>query len=361
MKIPLWCAAWAAASVIPAQAADIPLSAAQAQALGVRTQVLAGAHGSAGTLRLPGRIMLPPGQLAIVAAPASGVVSEVKAAVNEQVQAGQVLARLLSPDLAMAQKELLQAASLSRLARGVYARDKQLLDEGIIAASRYDAARANLVQAEAALAQQRQTLRIMGVPAGTVAAMEAGKISGAGLALASPKTGVVLEAHALPGQRVDAAAPLFTVGYLDPLWVDLDVPVAEAAGIAAGTPVRVGEARGRVVSVGRVAGASQAVSVRARLESSPHNLAVGQAVEVRLHLAAAGWALPAAALIRNQGRDYVFVAVPAGFRPVAVSVAARAPQTVWVQGPLAAGQVVAVAGTSQIKAIWTGVGSEGGE
>ena len=361
MKIPLGWAALMAACVIPAQAADIPLGAAQAQALGVRTQVLAGTKGSAGTLRLPGRIMLPPGQLAIVAAPASGVVSEVKVAVNEQVEAGHVLARLLSPDLALAQKELLQAASQSRLARGVYARDKQLLDEGIIAASRYDAARANLAQAEAALAQQRQTLKIMGVPASMVAAMEAGKIGGAGLALTAPRAGVMLEAHAMPGQRVDAAAPLFTVGHLDPLWVDLDVPVAQAAGIAAGTPVRVGEARGRVVSVGRVAGASQAVSVRARLESSPRTLAVGQAVEVELHLAAAGYPLPAAALVRNQGRDYVFVAAPAGFRPVAVSVAARTPQTVWVQGPLAAGQVVAVAGASQIKAIWTGVGGEGGE
>ena len=361
MKIPLGWAALAAACVMPAQAADIPLGAAQAQALGVRTQVLAGAKDSAGTLRLPGRIMLPPGQLAIVAAPASGLVSEVKVAVNEQVEAGQVLARLLSPDLALAQKELLQAASQSRLARGVYARDKQLLDEGIIAASRYEAVRANLAQAEAALAQQRQILKIMGVPTSTVTAMEAGKIGGAGLVLTAPRAGVVLEAHAMPGQRVDAAAPLFTVGRLDPLWVDLDVPVAQAAGIAAGMPVRVGEARGRVASVGRVAGPSQAVGVRARLESSPRNLAVGQAVEVELHLAAAGYPLPAAALVRNRGRDYVFVAVPAGFRPVAVSVAARTPQTVWIQGPLAAGQVVAVAGASQIKAIWTGVGGEGGE
>ena len=361
MKISLWGAAWAAACVIPAQAADIPLGAAQALALGVRTQVLAGAHGSAGALRLPGRIMLPPAQRAIVAAPASGVVSDVKVAVNEQVKTGQVLVRLLSPDLAMAQKELLEAASLSRLARGVYARDKQLLDEGIIAASRYDAARAHLAQAEAVLAQQRQALRIMGVPAGTVAAMEAGKIGGAGLALTAPRAGVVLEAHAVPGQRVDAAVPLFTVGRLDPLWVDLDVPVAQAAGIAAGMPVRVGEARGRVVSVGRVAGVSQSVGVRARLDDSPRNLAVGQAVEVELQLAAAGRALPAAALVRHQGRDYVFVVVPGGFRPVPVSVAARTPQTVWVQGPLAAGQAVAVAGASQIKAIWTGVGGAGGE
>ena len=58
MKIPLWWAALAAACAIPAQAAEIPLGAAQAQARGVRTQVLAGAKDSAGTLRLPGRIML---------------------------------------------------------------------------------------------------------------------------------------------------------------------------------------------------------------------------------------------------------------------------------------------------------------
>lgn len=358
MKFFLWCAAFAAACNFPAHAADIAISAAQARALGIRTQVLAAEAGGAGTANLPGRIMLPPEQLRIVAAPANGVISEVVVSLNEQVKPGQALARLLSPDLAMAQKDLLQAASQDRLARENYTRDKQLLDEGIIAASRYQAARAHLAQAGAALAQQRQTLRIMGVPAGAITAMEGGRMSGGGLALSAPAAGVVLEVRATPGQRVDAAAPLFVVGRLDPLWVDMDVPVAQSAGVRAGTPVWVGQTKGHVASVGRVAGASQAVTVRARLDGSPHNLAVGQAVEVRLQLAAAGWALPAAALARHQGRDYVFVAVPAGFRAVAVSLVSRSAQTVWVQGPLAAGQAVAVAGSAQIKAIWAGVGGE---
>ena len=361
MKFPHWCAALAAVCIFPAHAADIVLGADQARSLGIRTQALAAATGSVAALRLPGRIVLPPEQLRVVAAPANGVVSEVKVAVNEPVKPGQVLARLLSPELAMAQKDLLQAASQSRLARESYARDRQLLDEGIIAASRYQAARANLAQAEAALAQQRQTLRIMGVPPATIAAMAAGKTAGGGLSLVAPMAAVVLEARVTPGQRVDAAAPMFLLGRLDPLWVDMDVPVAQAAGIRVGTAVHAGETGGRVVSVGRMAGPGQSVTVRARLDGSPRNLAVGQAVEVQLQLAAPGWALPAAALIRSQGKDYVFVAVPAGFRAVAVSVAARTPHTVWVQGPLVAGQAVAVSGASQVKAIWTGVGAEGGE
>jgi hypothetical protein len=69
------------------------------------------------------------------------------------------------------------------------------------------------------------------------------------------------------------------------------------------------------------------------------------------------WSLPAAALVRNGGRDYVMVQAAGGVQPVAVNIITHGTDKLIVQGALKAGQQVAIQGLANLKGIWLGLGS----
>jgi multidrug efflux pump subunit AcrA (membrane-fusion protein) len=65
---------------------------------------------------LPGTVVIPPQQLHVVAAPANGMVESMLVAADEQVQEGQPIARLRSPELVEAQRQFLAAVADEALA-----------------------------------------------------------------------------------------------------------------------------------------------------------------------------------------------------------------------------------------------------
>ncbi|MEJ5211732.1 MAG: efflux RND transporter periplasmic adaptor subunit [Burkholderiales bacterium] len=352
------------AAALPVQAKEaprpVPLSAAQIQSLGIVTRPLPPAE--AATVRvLPGRVTIPPSQIRVVAAPLAGLVEEVRVAAQQTVRAGAPLAVLASPMLLEAQREYLQAKSQLRLTETTLAREEALHREGIIAEGRLLAARTAHAQAQAAAAERRQVLRLYGMNEPAIAALTSARGLSGTLTLTTPVTGVVLEQMVNPGQRVEAHTPLFRVARLAPLWIELQAGLADAAAIRPGAGVSVGGARGRVVAVGAsVDTASQSLPVRAEMTAGLDALRPGQFVEARVETAAAGraWRLPAAAVVRHQGRPYVFVQTSEGFAMTPVTVLEEGAGQVVVSGALAEQARVAVKGVVALKAMVTGVGEE---
>jgi len=116
-----------------ASAGDLlPLSADQRQALGIQTGELGRQAGAVAT-GLPARVTVPPTQVAVLAAPVTGVIHRVDKAHSDSVQAGEPIATLTSAQLVEDQLSLFRAASQHRLAAENAARDAHLLKEGIIA------------------------------------------------------------------------------------------------------------------------------------------------------------------------------------------------------------------------------------
>ncbi|GBL44542.1 probable Co/Zn/Cd efflux system membrane fusion protein [Sulfuriferula multivorans] len=364
MKFQYLAAGLCLAFALTAHAANnIVMSAAQLQTLGIRTAAVSVAANTQG-VPYPATVSVPAGQMRVVAAPMMGLVSSVLVASNDTVKAGQPLARLASPGLAEAQRNLVQAAVQAQLARQNLKRDDQLLADGIISAARQQATRAAYLGANAMLVEQRQSLRMLGVPESLVRQMEAGHATSAEITLVAPISGVVLEVTATPGQRVDSATALFKVAKLDPLWLEISVPAKDAAAIRPGEVVTLSgrNARGSVLSVARAASTSQTVSVRVEVRGDLNGLMAGQAVEARIaQSAASGWQVPAAAVAMQQGKSYVFVRSAQGFTPVAVRVLGQSGDTARVEGALKNGAQVAVQGVAQVKAVWMGIGGEGGE
>lgn len=354
-------AAEAAPPAATAPADFVALAPAQAQALGVDTQALTTAAQGLAT-GLPGKVVVPVEQLRVVAAPLAGLVTQVNAVAGQTVKKGQVLARLASPGLLQVQRDYQQARQQADLAKRSLDRDEQLYKEGIIAEARLQASRAGHEQAAVAAAALQAELRIAGAPT-----------SGSGLApevaIAAPLDGEVLEAGAAVGARVDQAAPLFTVGRLNPLWVEIQVPAGMAPGLAVGQPVRIpaAGASGKVINVGRqISAGSQTITLRARLDTGTEALRPGQMVEANVESSAARtkgpalYRVPQGAVVRQAGAAYLFIAETApapGYRAVPVTVSGQAGNDALVSGPaLAEGRRVAVKGLSSLKSAWSGAG-----
>lgn len=330
------------------------LTAQQIAALGIRVEP-AGADRAAPRLRYPAQVVIPVMQQRLVAAPLPALVETLQAAVGDPVRAGQTLAVLRSTSADEWQRDAAQADSQAELARRSLARDEELFAQGLIAQSRLDAARAQARQAQAQQSQRHRALEQVGVAGGS------GRI-----VLRAPIAGVVLEQSAVVGQRLEQAAPLYRIAALNPLWVEMQVPAADAQALALGRGVRVEPGPGRtaagakpveghLIAIGRsVDAVTQTVLARAEVRAPGDTLRAGQTVVAAVEMpAGAGTVLlPAAAVAEDGGTTVVFVQeAPGTFRRVPVEVARTAQGMAQASG-VAAGAQIVVAGTASVKAVF---------
>jgi membrane fusion protein, heavy metal efflux system len=341
-------------------AADmVKLGAAQIQSIGIETAALDARQ--VGRIQgLPAQVVVPNKQMFVVAAPLAGLMQQVNAAAGATVAKGQSLARFQSPQLAEIQRGYLQASTQVQLAQENLQRDQQLLKEGIIAESRYRTARSQHAEAAAAFGERRQALRMAGVS--EAALKKQGGLSGT-IDITAPTAGVVLEQLVEPGQRVEAAAPLFKVAQIDPLWLEIQLPVAQIPGVSEGDAVAVpaAGAAGTVIAVGKNVGANQTVTVRAQIRTGADKLRPGQFVEASLSPSVAHvrrWSVPNAAVVRHDAKVLLFVQIKEGFAATPVDIVREGPASTIVTGSLKGDERVAVRGVASLKAALAGIGSE---
>ncbi len=340
-------------------AEEVLISPKQVQAMGLEVAPLKSVAAAAGNA-MPGQVVVPNNQLHIVAAPLAGLVETLAVAASQSVKKGQLLARLQSPALADIQRGFLQAATQAQLAGNTLARDEKLFREGIVAESRYLAAQGHYAESAAQLAERSQALKLAGIGEAAQARLKKNAALSGTVDIVAPADGVVLEQMATVGQRVEAAAPLYKLAKLKPLWVEIQVPLAQASLLSGGEAVNISEfsATGKIIAVGRsVEEGSQTVMVRAEITSGTERLRPGQYVEAEVSSSAAGkqWRIPATALMRDQNRTYVFVQSPKGFLVQPVKVLAETAAGA-VIGGLGGDERIAVRGVAALRGAWQGQG-----
>lgn len=342
---------------------EIKLSPAQAKAMGVITAPLAASAMAAGK-GLPARVVIPNHQLHIVAAPLAGMVETLSVGPNQAVKKGQVLARLQSPGLVEIQRGFLQAATQARLARDSLSRDEKLFQEGIVAESRYLAAKGRQAEAVAALSERRQALGLAGLSGAALQRLEKSQVMSGAIEIVAPISGVALELMAVPGQRVEAASPLVKLAQIVPLWLEIQAPLAQIASLKAGSAVSVPayQASGKVVQIGRgVEENSQTVTVRAEIRQGAENLRPGQFVEAILAVDGTDkhWHMPNSALVRLRDQSYVFVQTATGFLVRPVKLGGETAESSVVSAEFKGDEHIAVRGTASLKAMWQGLAAGG--
>ena len=315
------------------------------------------------TLRLTGRTSIPNRNVAQVSATISGQVQAVLVNVGEAVRAGSALVRIYSPELLQLERSYLTARSQAVVTQNKLQRDAALFKDGIIAQSRLDESRAIDQQAQAALQEQQQLLKLAGLSTKTIAALtEASQINPT-LTLSAPITGLVLEQQVTPGIQVDAGTPLFQVGNTQTLWVELQAAQNQWSQLHIGNRAQVVgcQTTGKIVAISpQVSKDSQTALVRAEFTHIDACLRPNQYAEVDIAGRGDGYvvSIPSSALLRSSGKDYVFVQTDAGFKQQEVTVKARQNQQVWVSDDLPVGSKVAISGIAALRGAASGLGPE---
>ncbi len=329
---------------------------AQVQALGIQTVPLQNQAESVRT-SFPAQVVIPPNAEQVISSPVTGLISQLLVQQNQMVRAGVPLVRIASPELGQLQLQLLQSNTRATLARQAAKREQDLFGEGLIAQRRVQEAQAALQEAEATLKQAKTALRLSGMSMSVIDKVAASGNPQDSLLLTATQAGVVTEIKAKPGQRVDSTTPLMHLAQTGTLWLEIQVPVAESTSWAPGTKLKV---QGRDItaqimsSSAMVASGSQMVVMRALVQGNAGQVRPGELLTVELPVAATAgaWDLPLSAVAHDGDQAYVFVRTPQGFEARPVKVAASSGQRVRVQGPVKAGEDVAVSGVVALKGAW---------
>ena len=322
------------------------LSAEQIQAAGVQLST-AGPRTLGTAISFPGEIRFDEDRTAHVVPRVPGVVESVQAELGQAVKRGQVLAVIASQQISELRSEQQAAQRRLELARLTFTREQQLWQERISAEQDYLQARQALQEAEIAAANARQKVAAV-APAG----------QGNRFELRAPFDAVVVEKHLTVGEVVDETSNAFTLSDLSRVWAtfavapqDLD-KVVNGRGVNVSAPDLGAEVQGKVNYVGSLLGEqNRAATVRASL-NNPNGawrpgLFVNIAVTVERFDAAV--VVPQSALQTWEEQTVVFVRTEQGFEARPVKPGRRDSGQVEIREGLAAGTVVAAAGSFVLK------------
>ena len=301
--------------------AGVTIDPARTQSLGLRT-----ATARTGTLGSPltatGSIDFNQRDIAIVQARASGFVQRVYArAPGDVVGAGAPLADLLVPEWAGAQAEYLAVRRTG----------------------------------DAALARAaRQRLALLGMPPGTIAAVERGGRPHNVITIATPTGGAIKSLGVRAGMSVTAGQTLAEVNGLGTVWLNAAVPEAMTGAMRLGQPVSAtlsaypGERfSGRVAAIlPSVEAESRTLTVRIELPNRGGRLRPGMYANVDFGgRQRSALLVPSEAVIRTGRRTLVMLAQPKGrYQPAEVRTGAEAGGETEILAGLAEGENVVTSG-----------------
>lgn len=301
----------------PSEEGVVALTVRQIEASGIG--VVGVGRGGGNEYRLSGRVESAVGARAVVAAITGGRVEQIHVAPGSSVEAGQLLAVIVSGDAATLRANADATVAEAEAARLAYQRDLNLVEQGIVARQDMEASRARSLAADAAARAAQAQVAASGSPNAS------GRLS-----VVSPIAGVVGAVSITVGGFVASGGAVVEIS--DPAQVELvfTAPPALASEVTSGTRLQV---RGpsdsfEAVVVGVAANAreqSGAAVIRARSTSSALPPAGSPVTGIVVtNDQEGGLTVPADAVQTVEGRSVVFVTDDNGFRVTPVLAGRRA-------------------------------------
>ncbi len=274
-------------------------------------------------LRVTGEVGLNENQAVRISPQVPGIIRSVPIDIGARVKRGDVLFEIESRELGRAFSEYERNRAMADLARQNFEREKTLFDKKI--SSEWDMIETQMVykEHETNLQASETALRVLGFtdedlrsPAGPTGAARTGR-----LPVRSPIDGRVIEKQAVVGERVDEGDDLMMVADLGAVWVWADIYEQDLATLIEArrhgpVPVEVSVHAfpglafpGEIDYVGAVMQErTRTVKVRATVANGEELLRPGMFCEIRLLLGItdAALAVPKAALLSDEGVDFIF-------------------------------------------------------
>jgi cobalt-zinc-cadmium efflux system membrane fusion protein len=273
------------------------------------------------TLRVPARVEADETRMARVGAPVAGRITDLAATIGQDVKRGQVLATINSTDLSTAQLAYIRSQSQRAQAARAAARAQQLHEADVIAAVELQRRQNELTMADAEVGATRDQLKVLGMSEGALVRLTDTRTINSVAQIVASVSGTVIERKVTEGQVVQPADTVYVVADLSRIWVVADIPEQSAGLVAVGESVAVEIAAfpGR-----RIPGALSFVSpivspetrtVRARIDLANPEREYKPAMLANMLIrgkAQRKLTVPAAAVVREENRDYVFVQAAPG-------------------------------------------------
>jgi membrane fusion protein, heavy metal efflux system len=185
------------------------------------------------SLVLPAAVEADPARLIKVLPPLAGRVTQLKVQLGEQVEAGQPLVVIDSPDLAAAYADYDRAKVLLSLALRSRDRQRALIKIGGAADKDVQQSETDYATADAEMQRTEARLKQIGVDIETTGKART-------VTVTAPMAGSVIDLAVAPGAFWnDSTAALMTVADLRTIWVTAGVPEKDTSLVARGQPVDV--------------------------------------------------------------------------------------------------------------------------
>lgn len=283
------------------------------------------------TLRVAGRVDFDEQRLARIGATVTGRVTEIHAMVGQEVKKGEGLAQINSSELSAAQLSYLKSRAQMELNRRNAERARALFQADVIGAAEMQRRESEYDIASAETRAARDQLRVLGVSAGAIERLgKTGAIDSV-TPVVSSLSGVVVERKVAHGQVVQPTDALFSVADLSRVWAVAQVPEQQVSQVKVGQSVTIEvpaldneKLLGKLISVGQTVNPeTRTVLVRTELDNADGRLKPAMLASMLIEAKPVErLVVPAAAVVRENDEDHVFVAVGDGsFRLTKVTLA----------------------------------------
>jgi cobalt-zinc-cadmium efflux system membrane fusion protein len=331
----------------------------------------AGPSSIARRLSVPGTVAPDAGRVAHVSVKLSGVVSELRRNIGDDVVKDEVLAVLESREVADAKSEYLASSLSNELQQELTSRDKSLWEGRAVPEQQY--IRSRNAAAQSAMRQNiaRQKLLALGVREDEIAALpQAPDALLRSQNVRAPISGRIAERRVELGTAVgrdNLESELFVIVDLGRVWIDLSVSSADLPSVKEGQTVRI-STRGQSAN-----GTARIVFVSPLLDKETRTARVIAAIDnadgrwrpgsfvtaaVAIEERDAPVVVPFSAVQMVEGRKAVFVRTGAGFEKRDIVLGQRDGQSVEILSGLKAGESIATSNTFSLKAELSKPGDE---
>jgi cobalt-zinc-cadmium efflux system membrane fusion protein len=264
-----------------------------------------------GTIRVNGKLDVPPQQLVSVSAPLGGFLKNTPLLQGSRVKKNQLIATIENLDFIQIQQDYLEAKSQFDLAKSDYERQQQLAKENVNSQKTLQQAQSNFRTWQAKSVALEEKLRVLNIP---TAQVESGKIQST-INLYSPINGYVTEVNINIGKFANPTDVLFEIVDTEHLHAELTVFEKDVPKLKLGQKVRftlANETQERMATIyliGRQIGKDRTVQIHCHIDKEDTDLLPGMYLTAVVETGGAlVSALPNDAVIDYQGKKYIFVA-----------------------------------------------------
>ena len=301
-------------------------------------------------LRVPARIEVDEQRVTRIGAAVTGRVTQIFATLGQRVHRGEVLATLHSTELSASQLAYLKALSQAELQQRAVERAQLLFASDVIGAAELQKRESESAQAQAEMDASLGQLSVLGMNAKDIAKLASSRTVNSLSSITATLDGVVIERKVTLGQVVQPADALFTVADLSHVWLVAEVPEQQAMLVKKGeaaqaeVPALNGKnIEGRLIFVAdTVSPDRRTVTVRMDINNPGRKLKPEMLASMLIQGSPQkNLLVKAAAIVREENKDYVFVQLDAAhFQLRQVILGSEREGYITVQSGLKVGDIV---------------------